>query len=328
MTTTQIDLCNRALRRLGTQSTITSLTDNSVEANTCAAFYNDVLTSLLEAPYCSAYPNYAWQWPRRITSGASAASTNPRWRYEYALPSDYVRASGIIDPNAPPNFWQQPDRMFLLRVPYEIGAGTAGGSELVPVIWCNLSSIDLLYVSNGLAIDSWPATFRKAFWLSLAAEMATSLGIDGNTTAAVASEADRALAQACRADQRVEVVTTEYIPDWMQVRFSDPFSCGLPAFDPANQPASGETAFIVGDVATASPTPSYLTPANGLNGVPSMGMDVQDISNRDEQYVAAYVPDSRIGVLAIGVSPVGWRRPYHTTTLNAAASDASGEYDV
>ncbi|MFT9298895.1 MAG: hypothetical protein ABF542_12405 [Gluconobacter sp.] len=327
MTTTQIDLCNRALRRLGTQSTITSLTDNSVEADTCAAFYDDVLTSLLEAPYCSAYPNYAWQWPRRITSGTSAASTNPHWRYEYALPSDYVRASGIIDPSAPPNFWRQPDRMFLLRVPYEIGAGAAGGTDLVPVIWCNLSSIDLLYVSNGLAIDSWPGSFRKAFWLSLAAEMATSLGIDGNTTAAIASEADRALAQACRADQRVEVVTTEYIPDWMQVRFDNQLVCGLPSFDPANQPASGETAFIVGDVAASSPTPSFLTPADGLNGVAAVGLEARDLGDPLNQYIPASTPDGRMGVLAIGASPIAWRRPYHNQII-LGVEPGEGETEV
>lgn len=315
MTTTQIDLCNRALRRLGTQSTITALTDGSVEADTCSSFYDDVLNSLLESPYCEAYPNYAWQWPRRITSGTSAASTNPHWKYEYALPTDYVRASGLIDPNAPPNFWQQPDRMFLLRVPYEIGAGTAGGTDLVPVIWCNLSSIDLLYVSNELAIDSWPATFRKAFWLTLAAEMATTLGIDGSTTEAIAAEADRAVAQACKSDQRVEVVTTEYVPDWMMARFSCPFGRHYAEFNPATQPASGDTAFLVGDVESNSPTPSYLTPADSLNGVPSMGMPADSISNRDDQYIAANVPDSRIGVLAIGISPVGWRRPYHNQIM-------------
>lgn len=315
MATTQTDLCNRALRRLGTQSTITSLTDGSVEADTCASFYDDVLNSLLESPYCEAYPNYAWQWPRRITSGTSTASTNPRWKYEYALPTDYVHASGIIDPNAPPNFWQQPDRMFLLRVPYEIGSGTAGGTDLVPVIWCNLSSIDLLYVSNGLVIDSWPATFRKAFWLTLAAEMATSLGIDGSTTAAIASEADRAVAQACQADQRVEVVTTEYVPDWMMARLSYPFGRHYAEFNPATQPASGETAFIVGDVTAASPTPSYLTPADSLNGVAAVGLEARDLGDPLNQYIPASTPDGRIGILAIGASPIGWRRPYHKTII-------------
>ncbi|MPW00419.1 hypothetical protein [Bombella apis] len=41
--TTAIDLCRRALMRLGTQSGITAFDDGSVEASVCAAYYDDVL---------------------------------------------------------------------------------------------------------------------------------------------------------------------------------------------------------------------------------------------------------------------------------------------
>lgn len=327
MATTQIDLCNRALRRLGTQSTISALTDVSTEAETCAAFYDDVLEALLENPNCSAYPNYSWQWPRRVTSGTSSGSTNPRWKYEYTLPSDCVGVSGLIRPDAPHHWWTQPERMFLRPVPYEIGSSMAGGSELVPVIWCDESSIDVLYVSAGMAIDNWPATFRRAFWLSLAAQMATTLGIDGNTTSAVMAEADRAIGQACQADQRVEVVSTDYTPDWVMVR--DARFYGMHHEHRAQQSlASYPSGFIVGNADAAAPTPSYLVPSTGANGVSALGLKPDDIANRDNVYVSADTPDSRVGVLSIGMSPVGWRRPYHKTIENAHAADASGEYEV
>lgn len=48
-----------------------------------------------------------------------------------------------------------------------------------------------------------------------------------------------------------------------------------------------------------------------LNGVQNAGLAPRDIANRDSQYIPATTPDSRIGILAIGASPIGWRRPYH-----------------
>jgi len=202
----------------------------------------------------------------------------------------------------------------------------AGGSTLVPVIWTNLADIDVLYVSNGMAIDSWPSSFRRAFWLSLAAEIGTSLGVSGASISAIAQEADRAIAQACQADQRVEVVTTDYIPDWMQVRFNAPFGSGIPTFDPAIQPASGPTAFIVGDVGANSPLPAYLSPASSLNGVVAVGLETRDLGDGCNQYIPASTPDSRIGILTIGVSPVAWRRPYHNMiTLGQNPGDGESE---
>ncbi|MBM3099134.1 hypothetical protein JRX38_14175 [Gluconobacter cerinus] len=322
MATTQIDLCNRALRRLGTQSTITSLTDGSVEADTCAAFYDDVLESLLENPQCSAYPSYSWQWPRRVASGSSGTSNNPRWKYEYQLPTDCMSVSGIIDPNAPNGWWLKPERMFLLPTPYEIGAGGPDDAP-VSVIWCDSGTIDLLYVSNGISIDNWPANFRRAFWLTLAGEMGTGLGVSGSILSSIASEADRVLGQACQADQRVEVVSTEYIPDWMMAR-------GLPLAHDHRASQTLETypsGYIVGDASANVPTPNYLVPSTGANGVSALGLQPRDIGDRGNIYIPADTPDSRIGVLAIGDSPIAWRRPYHNQII-LGEEPGEGETEV
>ncbi|NHN85800.1 hypothetical protein GOB93_14280 [Acetobacter musti] len=305
--TTNIDLCNRALRRLGTQSTITSLTDGSVEADTCNDFYDDVLLGLLQNPQCAAYPNYTWEWCRAVASGTGAASTNPRWAYEYALPEGCVQVCEIIDPNIPQKRWKPQDRFFLPDIPYQTGTGTAGGTDIVPVIWCDLPTLSVMIVTNTLTIDQWPATFRRAFWLALSAEIGTTLGVAGNIVGSIAQEAETALAQACKADQRVEVMSTDYVPDWIMAR-------GMPLHhhDPAVQSLeSYPSGFIAGDASANSPTPSYLTPAESLNGVAANGLTPRDIANRRGKYIPADTPDSRIGVLAIGMSPVGWRRPYH-----------------
>ncbi|MFT9163809.1 MAG: hypothetical protein ABF504_01895 [Komagataeibacter saccharivorans] len=323
MATTQIDLCNRALRRLGTQSTITSLTDGSVEADTCAAFYDDVLASLLENPECEAYPNYSWEWPRQVAGGIGAASTNPRWAYEYALPAGCVHVCEIINPSIQQKRWQPQNRLFEPVVPYQTGTGTAGGTTPVPVIWCNLATLSVLFISVALPIDSWPATFRRAFWLMLAAEMGTTLGVNAGIVAGIAGEADSAVAQACRADQRVEVQTLDFIPDWIAVRGYPFMRDHHPGVQSLNSYPAG---YVAGQADAPAPVPSYLTPASSLNGVSANGLTPRDIANRDSQYIPASTPDSRIGVLRIGVSPIGWRRPYHKNiTLGAQPGDGEVE---
>lgn len=322
MATSQIDLCNRALRRLGTQSIITSLSDGSTEADTCSDLYDDVLGSLLQAPRCSAYPTYTWQWCRRIASGVSSASTNPRWAYEYALPSDCLRVQEIIDPAFPQNKWHPDQRLTAGVTDYACGIGQINGTD-APVIWCNLSPLAVMYVSSGISIDQWPYAFKRAFWLSLAAEIGTSLGVSGSIINVILQEADAATAQACQQDMSITTQSTDYVPDWIAARG---MRCGYDGQDARQSLASYPSGFIVGDTSANSPIPGYLSPANSLNGVAAMGLDSREIANRDCLYIPGDTPDGRIGVLSIGASPIGWRRPYHNKiTLGAALGDGEIE---
>lgn len=252
-----------------------------------------------------------------------AASTNPRWAYEYALPEGCVHVCEIINPSIQQKRWQPQNRLFEPVVPYQTGTGTAGGTTPVPVIWCNLSTLSVLFISEALPIDSWPATFRRAFWLLLAAEMECDTGRQFRDSRRDCREADSAVAQACRADQRVEVQTLDFVPDWIAVRGYPFMRDHQPGVQSLNSYPAG---YAAGQADAQSPVPSYLTPADSLNGVSANGLTPRDIANRDSQYVDANVPDSRIGVLRIGVSPIGWRRPYHKNiTLGAQPGDGEVE---
>lgn len=322
MATSQVDLCNRALRRLGTQSIITSLDDGSQEADMCAAFYGDVLGSILESPRCSAYPSYTWQWCRKVASGTSSASNNPRWIYEYTLPADCLRIQEIIDPSFPQKKWRSEHRLMAGVIDYECGVDQIDGTD-TPVIWCNLSPLSVLYISDGISIDQWPNTFRRAFWLALAVEIGTGLGISGSIISAISQEADAALAQACQMDMRVSVQITDYLPDWMAARG---MNFGRQHWNAEHSLASYPSGFVIGSATANSPIPNYLAPSNSLNGVASMGIDSREIANRDCQYIPGDTPDGRIGVLAIGTSPIGWRRPYHNAiTLGVDPGDGETE---
>ena len=69
---------------------------------------------------------------------------------------------------------------------------------------------------------------------------------------------------------------------------------------------------------------------------PAVGALVRDtllpagiVGRQDEyEYLEPEIPDGRIGVLAIGISPIGWRRPYHEEIFLVVPADGSGETEL
>lgn len=322
--TTNIDLCNRALMRLGTQSALTSFEDGSVEASVCAAFYDDVLHALLAHPASMGGPVYTWQWPRCVGTGLTVPSSNPRWRYEIALPSDAVRVlrvdSALIE-----HPQERRKSLFEPRESFGEGMGKAGNATLVPVLLTNHQQVSVTYITKAVAIDHWPPAFRRAFWLSLAAAIATTLGIDGSTAASVAQEAEREVARACLADQRVEVVDTEIVPDWLSVR------CGHETTQRTIHQTSGtqDSGFSAGGSQPAAPAPMPYSPPIGPNGVIPTGLEPHDLGadaaigvDDSQIYRAAWHEEARPGVLVIAKTPLGWRSPNHPSFSNDETSDS------
>lgn len=315
--TTQIDLCNAALLRAGTRSTITSLDDGSAEATACGAFWQMCLDTLFSA--------YQWRFCRVTATGTGAPSTDPQWGYEFQRPADCVCVHKVLSaapPHHPPADHEARRALFQCALPFGEGVGTAGTTETGPVIRTNHGSVLVQYASNAQPIDNWRQPFREAFTWALAAEIAIAVTGSGEVANQMRSMAAQALQQAMQADQVIEQKTADYVPDWIKVR-------GMPALRDEWRPIRqvSETfpgGFIVGDSAATSPIPAHLMPVNTLNAVPNMGLDSKDIANRDSQYIAASAPDGRIGVLTIGATPVGWRRPNHGG-IALGAADGNGE---
>ncbi|MCT6844803.1 hypothetical protein [Bombella apis] len=174
--TTAIDLCRRALMRLGTQSGITAFDDGSVEASVCAAYYDDVLLGLLAHPASFGGPAYTWQWPRCVGTGTAVASDSPLWRYEILMPEDSVRVLRVDDGKTVRPVDQRM-KMFDRRDSFGEGMGKAGGTVLRPVILTDSQTVSVTYITRNVDIDYWPAAFRRAFWLCLASAIATTLNM-------------------------------------------------------------------------------------------------------------------------------------------------------
>ena len=81
--TTDADIGNMALSKLGTRSTITNLTENSTEARQIAIWYAIVRDDLLRIG--------DWNFARVYQALAASGTPPARWAYSYAYPSDCLK---------------------------------------------------------------------------------------------------------------------------------------------------------------------------------------------------------------------------------------------
>lgn len=109
--TTDVDICNRALLVLGSQRTISSLTQDSVEAKACNLIYTNARDDLLRmAPWDCALKTANLTYITSIPGTPENTSNpttlwqpgqpRPPWAYEYQYPVDCLRACWITPQSA------------------------------------------------------------------------------------------------------------------------------------------------------------------------------------------------------------------------------------
>jgi hypothetical protein len=311
--TTLVDIANTALFRCSAKANLVSLTDGSPSATVCNLLIDSVIGSALVA--------YPWRFAQRVAAlAANAASTNPLWPYEFAKPGDSLKVLGVIDPARPVASYDHRLELFQQGTQFDEGYGATG-----PVLWTFLAAASAIYTTSDLTPDQWPGAFQDVITWSLASEIALPLTANAEIAAQCRQGAAQAMQTAMMQDQPRRIQGTDYVPSWMAVR-------GMgPEFDERRITSTTETfpSGFVQDLdavaASQAAGPAYLTPADTLNGVPNAGIPAAAIeAGRRGGYVPASTPDGRIGVLAIGSSPVGWRRPYHNA-ITMGATPGAGE---
>ncbi len=96
MSYTKVEICNLALRRIGSSAIIQALTESSQEAYNCNAFYENALLSALES--------YPWDFAREVVELTALADTlqdDDEYEYVYQIPSGCVRALYILPKQNP-----------------------------------------------------------------------------------------------------------------------------------------------------------------------------------------------------------------------------------
>jgi len=82
-----VDICNLALMHLGTNSTISSLSEQSPEARACARVYDTARDATLR--------DHNWNFATRYISLAAIGNAPQGWQYRYQYPHDCMKAVSL-----------------------------------------------------------------------------------------------------------------------------------------------------------------------------------------------------------------------------------------
>lgn len=83
MSTSQVDICNKALGNIGISQFMNSMDEQSNEALVCNRFYNVALDRVLA--------EYPWRFATKTVALADVGTPPDRWAYRYRYPSDCIQ---------------------------------------------------------------------------------------------------------------------------------------------------------------------------------------------------------------------------------------------
>jgi hypothetical protein len=195
MATTDVDICNRALSRLGTRATIAALDENSTEARTASIWYAATRDTLLRA--------HDWNFARRRVFLARQGTAPTGWRFRYALPADCVRllrlASATPEADA---------------ARFEVAGDAAGRFVL-----CDEPAAEAIYTARVDDPNLHDAGFASALVDQLAAHIAYPITQKTETAVRLAQLARATLADAMAADAgEADAASGDRMPDWIAAR--------------------------------------------------------------------------------------------------------------
>ena len=215
-------VCNLALSRVPTRSTIASLSENSPEARQCALWYQPSLNAVLQAAF--------WNFARKqlTLSLLQDATASPPgvvptpWLYEYAYPTDCIQVRYLmptvdnLPASAPgassvPYYMGQP-------VKFVISSDVDVNGNEIKVILSNQPSAVAVYTKRVVS----PAMFDDQFLMALAAYMAHAMcpALTGDKAQAkiLFELADKITRGAQSSNGNEGLTVMDSIPDWMRVR--------------------------------------------------------------------------------------------------------------
>lgn len=156
--TTSVDVVNRALELIGSQTQITGLNDGSPAGNAAGVLYAPAVNLLLR----QLDPGFA---RRTAALVAAAGTTPPPWSYEYTYPADCLRLRQV-----------RPAPGYNVNDPQPVRAQVAFDNGLsAKVIVCNQASAYAVYTSSAPVEAQWDAAFIEAVARRLANPLAMAL---------------------------------------------------------------------------------------------------------------------------------------------------------
>lgn len=185
MATSDAEICNIALGRIGQGQFISALGDPGTEAEACTVFYGtarDALLELVPWPFAETYADLAALDPDIYEI--------PGWDFVYTLPTDCVAArylwAGVEEP---------PEEQ---RIPFGLKRLASVGKVLVT----NQEDAVLVYTARVVDVLQYPPTFVDALAWRLAVDLTMRIPVKPQTALAMQVKAQAALEAAGAASFR------------------------------------------------------------------------------------------------------------------------------
>lgn len=155
MASSQIAICNMALRHLGVGTEIQDIAERTKEARACVRFYDQVIEETLR--------DFPWPWATVIgTLALVAESPNADWSYSYRMPADCIRFTRILS-------GRRIDTA-ASRVAFRIMQDSQG-----PIVLCDVANAQAEWTTRVTNAGLFPGDFAQTAALYLAGMVAPSV---------------------------------------------------------------------------------------------------------------------------------------------------------
>jgi hypothetical protein len=223
--TTDVDICNMALGKIGTRTTIVSLTEGSNEANQCNIYYTNTRDALLRS--------HRWDFIRNqaslaLIADATIGQTVPiPWAYEYAYPSDCLKPWYMIpNPVSTPGTYPFPTNFPAISVDnppvkYVVGTDIVNGVRR-QVILTNLPQAILVYGVSGIDPSFYDTQFVELLSIALAAAICVPLTGNAELKNSLHDEVFHPqtglLVRVTASNANDQLTIHDHLPEWIRVR--------------------------------------------------------------------------------------------------------------
>lgn len=235
--TSPLDLCNLALDQISARTSITGLNPATPPNNLAAQVASRTYQLQADAVFRAAHWNSA-RLQAKLTllkaqigtpenpSGALPAPPIP-WRYEYAYPDDCLLVRFVIPRPDLPAAGSAPLMtntgisycpLVNTSLPFVPAIDTDSNGNQIKVVLTQACKAQAVYTGRISNIDLWDASLRNAVIGALGAWFAAPITGDDKKKAMAIQIAVGLLNAARMSDGNEGITSTDYIPDWMQVR--------------------------------------------------------------------------------------------------------------
>ncbi len=233
-TGSNLNIINRALLAIGSQSQVSSLNEGSAQANAAATLFTPAFESLARSAPWNCLRNEA---TLTLLSAAQGTPENPDgttlplppvpWLYQYAYPSDCLQMRFIVPSLPAPNsgvpiFSVNTNAATWLpnggQIPYAVAYATDSNNNPLNVILTNQSQAIAVYTVNQPNPQIWDSLFQAAMVASLAAYFVPALSLHMPLMQIQIKLAEEMIQQARVRDGNEGVTSMDHTPDWIRAR--------------------------------------------------------------------------------------------------------------